>query len=237
MANVAALKNKAYRLTNTNATTFLTGVAADSLAELNIQYGHRILDILKARVDVNASVTQAKTNLVSVTGLSEGDVGYEGEYPFPTDLLKPVRMEIQYDGTNWKRCNIYDLNDNSNSEIKQTDVNSSFSTSDPYVRFERDSYFIRPLPTSSVTSGIRVWYEQRQTDLTTDSPTFEANLHDVLAYDIAEQEALMHPEKYTPLWFAKFEQKKADVEKRFLDFYKNRFKRTKTLKPNWNNYK
>ena len=235
--NVESIQNKAYRLTNTNSSTFLDGNSTNILEELNIQYGHRILDILRTRVDINASITQAKTDLISVTGLSEGDIGYEGEYPFPNDLLRPTRLEIKFDGTNWKKADIYDLNDNTKSEIQQSVVNGNFSTSNPFVRFERDSYFIRPMPTTSVTNGIRVWYEQRQTDLTTDSPTFEQNLHDILAYDLAEQEMIMHAEKYPSNVVAMFYRKKQEVEDRFFAFYKDRFKRNKTIKPKFENYK
>lgn len=233
--NVASIQNKAYRLTNTNSTTFLDGNATNVLEELNIQYGHRILDILHARVDINASITEAYGDLVAYAGLSAGEIGYEGEYPFPADLLRPTRVEVKY-GTDWVRCAIYDLNDNDNSEVQADIVNGNFSESSPYVRFERDSYFLRPMPKTSVSKGIRIWYEKRQTDLTTGSPTFEQNLHDILAYDLAEQEYFMHSENYTPQWKNAFDRKKAQVETKFNDFYKNRFKRTNVMRPQYLSY-
>lgn len=236
--NVASILSKAYRLTNTNATTFLDGNSTNVLAELNTVYGHRTLDLLRVRQDINSQIKEVYTDLLSTSGLSAGDLGYNGEYPFDTGTMRPVRIEVSYDGTKWRPCDIYDINDNRTSEFKEGDINNAFSTSRPYVRFERDSYFIRPLKTTTgdVTGGIHAWYEKRQTDLTTDSPDFEQNLHDLLAYDLAELERLMHPDKYSMEWRTDFDTTKAKLESRFNDFYKNRFKRTKALTSKPENY-
>lgn len=227
----ATLYTLARDILNTNST-----VLPDSklLEWLNIAYGHRILDVLRYQVDRNASIEMAKTNLVSTTGLTEGQNGYDGEYAFPTDLLRPTRMEVSFDGTNWENCTIYDLNENEASEVSPTD----FTTASPFVRFERDSYFIRPLHTgSTVTNGIRVWYEKRQVALTAgDSPVFESNLHDLLAFDLAEMELMRHAEKYTDVVAARIRKGKDAVENRFKDFYNNRMKRNMRLRPKYENF-
>lgn len=178
-------------LTNTNSTTLSD---ADILTILNIKYGHRILDILKIQTDKNANLTESYTNLVSLTGLVAGDIGYNGEYPFPTGLLRPVRVEIRYTATGTPvKCEIYDIADSEDSE-QPGEVNNTFSQANPYIRFERDSYFVRPIPETSITGGLHIWYEARQTALTalSETPEFESNLHDVLSVDIAEVEALRH---------------------------------------------
>jgi hypothetical protein len=230
--NVASIKSKAYRLTNRNSTTFLNGVAADILSEINTQYGLRILDILKVQVDRNSSQNEATTDLLSTSGLTAGQLGFNGEYPFPTDLLKPIRVEVSYDGTTWYPTSYYDVYENTGSEHSEDSINSTFSQSNPFVRFDRNSYFVRPLKTTAddVTDGIHIWYEQRQTDLTTDSPVFESNLHDILAYDLALQEYLMHPALYTNNWKLAFDIERNRVENKFLEFYKNRFKKSMQLR-------
>lgn len=230
--NVASLLSKVYRLTNTNSTTFLDGNPTNVLAELNIQYGHRILDILKVQVDRNANQEESTTDFIDTTGLVVGDLGYNGEYPFPTDLLKPIRVEVSYDGTTWKPCSFYDVYENDSSEHTESDLNSIFIQSAPYVRFDRDSFFMRPTNDtgSNITDGIHIWYEQRQTDLVADSPSFEANLHDILAYDLANQEYLMHTSKYTSDWRVGFSTERSKIEERFKEFYKNRFKRDMLIK-------
>ena len=234
--NVASILSKAYRLTNKSASTFLDGNSTNILEALNTRYGHRILDILRVRVDKNASIEMAKTDLISTVWLSEGDNGYNGEYAFPTDLLKPVRMEISYDGETFVPCEIYDINENYLSET--ADINNGFSKSRPFVRFERDSYFIRPVKetTGNITGGIRIWYEKRQTALTTDSPIFEPNLHDILAYDLAEEEMIMHADKYTDTQYVRFQRDKQAVEDKFNNFFKNRFKRRLRMSSKPENY-
>lgn len=211
-------------LTNTNSTTLSD---ADILIILNIKYGHRILDILKIQTDKNANLTESYTNLVSLTGLVAGDIGYNGEYPFPTGLLRPVRAEIRYTATGTPvECEIYDIADSANSE-QPGEVNNTFSQANPYVRFERDSYFVRPIPETSITGGLHIWYEARQKALTalSETPEFEPNLHDVLSVDIAEVEALRHPENFTTEWRTAFKEIKTETVDRFKEHYKNRMKR------------
>lgn len=218
---------------NTNST-----VLPDSklLEWLNIAYGHRILDILRFQVDRNASMEFSKTDFVSTTGLSEGDNGYDGEYAFPSDLLRPIRAEVSFDGTTFVKCKIYDIGEFEGSEVSDID---NFSETEPYVRFERNSFFVRPLNTGSTVSyGIRIWYEKRQTALTAgDTPDFEANLHDILAFDLAEMELIRHNEKYTDVVAARIRKEKANREERFIEFYNNRMKRNFQLRPKYENFK
>lgn len=222
-------------LTNTNSDTLTD---ADILTILNVKYGHRILDILKVSVDKNSTINEAYTNLVATTALTVGQNGYNGEYAFPSDLLRPIRVEIKYSDI-FIKAEIYDITDNGNSEWDTNSIGSTFSSSQPYVRFERDSYIVRPLPATSVTAGIHIWYEQRQTALASlsDTPSFEQNLHDLLALDIAEVEALRHPENFTTEWRNAFYSMKREAENRFFDFYKSRFKRNFQMRVKGISYK
>lgn len=222
-------------LTNTNSVTLED---ADILTILNIKYGHRILDILRVQVDKNANISESYTNLVSLTGLVAGDNGYNGEYAFPTNLLKPLRAEVRYTTTGTPvKCEVYDITDSHDSE-QPGEVNNTFSQANPYVRFERDSYFVRPIPTTSVTAGLHIWFEKRQTALSalSETPDFESNLHDILAVDIAEVEALRHPENFTTEWRTAFKIIKEETEARFKEFYKNRMKRNKQMRSKGESY-
>ena len=237
--NVSAILSKAYRLTNKNSNTFMDGNTANVLAELNICYGQRVLDILRVRQDLNQFITEQKTDLISTAGLLEGNIGFNGEYPFSTNILRPLRIEISYDGLTWNKAKIYDLNDSGQSEHDEDDINSAFSESEPYVRFERNSYFIRPLKTSvaDVSNGIHVWWEERQSSLTNLSPDFEANLHDILSYDMANLERIMHPDKYAITWRNDFDMTYARVEARFDEFYKNQMKKNFVMRAKLESYK
>lgn len=220
---------------NTNSS-----VLPDSklLEWLNIALGHRTLDVLRFQVDRNASMQASKTDFVSTVGLVEGDNGYNGEFSFPSTLLRPIRAEVTFDGVNWKRCKIYDLNENEASEASETEINATFSESEPHVNFERNSFSIRPLNTgATVTNGIRIWHEKRQAALTAgDSPDFEENLHDVLAFDLAEMELLRHAEKYSAEVQGRIRREKAAREDRFKWFYNDRMKRNFQIKPKYENF-
>lgn len=223
-----------YTLTRDILNTDSTVLPDSKLLEwINIAYGHRILDILRFQVDRNASLQSSKTDFVSTTGLIEGNNGYNGEYSFPSELLRPIRVEVTYDGTNWVKCSIYDLNENEDSEADETALNNTFSESEPYVNFERNSFFIRPLNAgATVTNGIRFWYEKRQAALTAgDSPDFEENLHDVLAFDLAEMELIRHAEKYPSEIASRIRKEKLAREDRFKWFYNDRMKRNFQAKP------
>lgn len=215
--------NLSYTLTNSDSASFLDANSTNIYEHLNTLYGHRVLQILRARVDRNATMNIATRDLLSTSGLSAGAVGYNGEYPFPTDLVRPVRMEVSYDGITWKKCKIYDNYANDNSEYNDEQLAADFSETYPMVDYVRGSFKIRPPKTSAgnITNGIYIEYEKRQSDFTssTEPSEIEPNLQDILAYDLAELEMIMHPDRYTPQKIALFQNKKQQVERLFFDHY------------------
>lgn len=239
---ISQILSKAYRLTNTDEITFLDGDTANILEELNVAYGNRTLDILRVRQDINQFIIEEKTDFFSSTGLPEGQIGYNGEYPFETTTMRPIRIEVSYDGITYRPCKVYDINENNGTEVGAADFNAGFSQTEPHVRFERNSYFIRPANESgeTITDGIHIWIENRQSNLATESnetPDFENNLHNILAFDLADMERMMHPERYSDAWRNDFANSYARIEGRFNDFYKNRLKRNFVMKPTRESYK
>lgn len=214
-----------YLLVNKVQATFLDGTTATSYKLLNTAYGHRVLDILRARVDRNATVKEVTTDLISTVGLVEGDNGFNGEYAFPANLLKPIRFEISYDGVQWKKADIYDNGLNLGSEYNATQLETDFSQLQPKVDFARNSYKIRPPKNTAgdITKGIYIEYEARQVDFDwgTTPIEIEQSLQDLLAYDLAEMEILMHSAKYTAQEVQMFRLKKSEAETRFFEFYKS----------------
>lgn len=174
-----------YTEIRTEANTNSTKVSdATLLVGMNLDYGELVMIALRSRGDFNFQINEATSDLISTSGLSAGSNGYNGEYAWPSDLVKPTRMEVSFDGTNFNKARIYDLTDElSRSEFTQADINNAFSQTEPYVRFERNSFFIRPLKATAgnITGGIHIWYEQRQTALTaSDTPVIEPNYHRLL---------------------------------------------------------
>ena len=231
--NVSSLQALTRRLTKTDTTTYSD---ANLLIDININYGKRMLDVMDLRTDKNTGVQDSYTDLISITGLVDGQNGYRGEYAFPSGLVKPFACLVSFDGTTYNFCTPYELSDRLCDELTEDSINGVFSENNPYVRFDRDSYFIRPLPDTTVSQGIHVWYEKRQSDLTTGSPDFETNLHDLIAYDCAEGYAIMNPDNYSNTWLTRLQSARRDEENRFAKFYKNRFKRNIKLSPIYNNY-
>ena len=233
--------SNAYTLVNKVESTFLDGSTATFYKRLNTLYGHRILDILRVRVDKNATIEEATTDLISTVGLVAGDNGYNGEYAFPADLLKPTRFEVSYDGVTWIKAQIYDNALNQGSEYNDTQLESNFSQSEPRVDFSRNSFKLRPPKTTAgnITKGIYIEYEKRQADFTSSTAPseIEANLQDILAYDLAELEIIMHADKYTASFINVFRAKKAEVEQRFLEFYMNNLGSQKKMSFKYRSYK
>lgn len=222
---------KARRITNTDTTTYPD---ADALLDLGFTYAEVWLNILRVRGDYNFAIEVARGSLIAYASLAEGDNGYNGEYAWPTDCLKPRRVELKFSSAGQLTAvKFYDLGEYEGSEHDPSQLNSDFTTSEPYVRFERESFFVRPLPTETVINGFYIEYEKRQTSLgLTDTPAFEENLHHILAYGMA----LQYYEKYPDLYNPKIEQRYLQLLGLLEEFYKNREKRTLQARPKFISY-
>lgn len=218
-------------------TTTATLADADIIKGLQNHYGQIIMEILKVRTDYNFSVDEATTDFNSIIGLAEGDDGYNGEYSFPSLLVRPLRAEISYDGDVYVPCKVYDLNDNISSEYQEEALKAEFSKQQPYIRFEGDVFTIRPLKedAGNITKGIRVWYESRKAELTevTDVPKFEEYFHEILSYMGALRYAERYPKKHNEKW----ETKRQELLAALRESYKNQFKRNFKIKAKKENYK
>jgi len=231
----------AYILSNTNSGNFLDANATKILERLNTLYGLRVLDIIKLAVDKNATMQKATTDLISTVGLSSGNNGYNGEYAFPSNLLRPVRLEVSFDGITWKKARVYDQAENVLTEYKDEDIDDIFSTENPRVDFFRNSFRIRPVKNTSgnITNGIYIEYEKRQADFTADTAPseIEENLQGILAYDLAELEYIMHADKHQKVQYERFLVGKGGMQNKFDDFYKNQFKGNKRVTVSYPSYK
>ena len=212
--------------TRTDADTFKD---EDILTGLNIAYGQVISKILQTTGQWEVNGKESYTNLISVTGLLDGQVGYNGEYKFPSYLIRPIRMEISYDGKEYYPANLYDLELNSSSEISEL---NKFSPTSPYCRFYNNKFVIRPLPTETVVSGLHIWYEKRQEPLSlgTDSPNFEANYHQILALMVAMRYARKFPTRMAN-HISEIQRDKYGVEQDMLRDYSNRFQMRRKINP------
>jgi len=204
---------------------------SDILRESNIAIKKIILEILKVEGYKNIAGKHVSTTLLSTDGLVAGDLGFDGEYPFPTDMLRPTRFELLYDTDERpKKAYIYDQIENPLSETDDDDLVAIASESNPVIKLFHDSYLIRPPKTTTgdITGGINIWYEARQADLSADAdePGFEESLHDLVPLMIAERFFLRHPSKRNVAVL----KEKEDIMKQLRSFYKRRVPKVKQIR-------
>jgi len=190
---------------------------------LNAIRGKIVLDTLQVTGDHNFQEKFIKVDLVNADNLTIGGdgqapLGYNGEYPFESDLIRPVRVEITTDGTNYTPAKFYDMNQNPGSEVVP-------NITTPHVMFERDSFFVRPVPKADITGGMCIWYEYRQADFAatdlTKSPETEPNTHLEYAYELAIRWGMKPNNKVERDWRAELK----ELRKTRRKFYLNRFKK------------
>lgn len=103
-------------------------------------------------------------------------VGNQQEYQLPDDCMRLKKVEVLYDGTNWKPAKFFDINERPRygmngtfgAEVLPTDsttISSNFSTDWPFVDVLENSLFLYPIPTSNVTNGLKLYYFKRPQDM------------------------------------------------------------------------
>lgn len=226
--NLTELRAKTRWITRSDSNSFDD---PDLDRELNSAYRQTAILILQAQGYRNQFGKHSYTDLIDNTGLSIGDVGYQGQYPFPSNLLKPNRVEVKFTATGTpKLATVYDLSENNLwSESTDDDLNAMANGDNPIVRFSDDSYFIRPLNETGadITGGIHIWYEYRQADLSTgtDIPNFEESFHEILCYMAAMEFYVRFPDKYN----RKAEQRLSEIKRLMAKHYQARMSYKKTI--------
>lgn len=221
--NVTAITAKTHRLTKADTTTYPD---ANILIDLNMIVHETNLKVLRWQGYKDFAGNTAKLDLADWTAVAEGALGYNGEVPFPDDLLDLVKLEIKYD-EEMLPVTVYSRYETSYSE--NDNINDNFSTSNPLVRFERGSMFLRPIPSEAVTGGLIIEYKQRQEALTTgtDVPLLEESFHRYFPLKLALEYASENPEKYNALWSADIEK----IERDMKNYYTNRLHFQQRIKP------
>ncbi|MFA6295532.1 MAG: hypothetical protein WC666_03900 [Candidatus Paceibacterota bacterium] len=193
--NVLDIITETRFLTKTSTSTYSD---ADILREANVAYRKAMMEILKVQGYRNILETHAYTDLISTSGLTEGNNGYGGEYAFPSDLIMPKRIEVSYDGTTYRPAEIITVNSIETSATDEDDL-ELFNKQSPSVKIGHNSYFLYPPKTTAgdISDGIHIWYDMRQADLVddTDTPQFETNLHDVIPLMVAKRFFMRNPDK------------------------------------------
>jgi hypothetical protein len=115
-------------------------------------------------------------------------VANQQEYVFPTDILKIKRIEITYDGSTWVEARPEDINEREYDSGSVARINDNYDQGEPKYDLMDNSLFIKPVPTTAVTSGLKIWYEKLVTQLSadTDEPVIPRPFHKGLTYGAAK---------------------------------------------------
>lgn len=208
--DVTNIKSTVRRLTRTSEASYAD---ADFYVDLNDAYQKTITRIIEKTTSFDFVGRTATTNLVNADEATPTTSGYKGQYRFPDDILKIVRVEVQF--TTGGIFTRIDSRDEQQIEIALEDTTSRF-----YSVFN-NTITISPQPTENVAGGLRIWYEQRQQTLTsnTDIPIIEQSFHRVLALETARSFYVNDPTEANAYRKQQVEQELAEYLQRMDTFY------------------
>ena len=125
-----------------------------------------------------------------ITSASQNTVEDQELYDLPQDsnsrpeVKRITRVEISYDGTNWNRAKYTNRND-----ISRTEDNTGVSHTQgyPYYFLEGNTLGFDPIPDADGTNKIKIWYIERQADLSaaSDKPNIPDDYHRLIVYGAA----------------------------------------------------
>jgi hypothetical protein len=214
--DLTTLRSRSRKYTKTNATNYAN---TDLDEDINIANGEIHMMILEAEGFKNTGGDFKVIDHEDTTSLTAQELGYNGEYPFPAIALKLEEVYVKYtSAADYVRAEIVDKSELSSEMFEDTAI---YDETNPKVFIYRDSFFIRPLLTSTtVTDGIKLLVLARQDTLTnaSDTPTFESNFHNLIPLKVAQDYYLVYPEKYNP----RIDKKVQELEQQLISFYMDR---------------
>ncbi len=104
-------------------------------------------------------------------------IGSQQEYQLPDDCMRLKKLECTYDGTNWRAIKFFDINQRptfgisgtSGNEVLPTDsttISNNFSVDFPFADVLENSLFLYPIPDTTQTGGLKLYYFKRPQDMT-----------------------------------------------------------------------
>lgn len=113
-------------------------------------------------------------------------VANQQDYGIPVSLsaLKIQRIDITFDGVTWKRCNPMDIQ-SKRMAADAVSISGNFSTDNPYYDIKANALFLYPLPPTSVSGGLKVWFSRGPLEFisadTTKQPGIDAAFHNLIS--------------------------------------------------------
>lgn len=210
---------------HSNATKFTDQYLLDGI---NLHHQEVVMEILRVLPDFSFMDNEVVRDIKKADGLLEGQIGWNGTYPLPCNLIKLTRADVKQ-GSLWQTCKLYDVADGDGELGDEVPTDC-----EPRVRVEKNCITIRPLPTEDVTEGLHIWFVTRPAPLLlTERPLFEGTFHELLVM----MGALRGMEK----WFAEYTETQRDslraqIAKKKMDisaYYKSLHKRVMVMTPRY----
>lgn len=81
------------------------------------------------------------------------------EYRWPSDIIKPKRVEVDYDGDGeYVVAKPLDISTIEASVATSAEINDMYDEDAPFYALFDDSLFLLPVPDTDRTSGLKIWY-------------------------------------------------------------------------------
>ena len=156
---------------------FINNVNDTTLSDANFlrlsSERHKQMTLELANINEGYAEETSLSNLVASTE----------SYALPTNMMKLKRVEAQYDGVNWYPVTIYDINESDTIANDTTTIGNLFTASNPFGDILGNSIYLRPIPSTNRTNGLKFWYVDNPADFaaTTETPAIPAEYHRLMA--------------------------------------------------------
>lgn len=173
-------------------TRFITRTTSSGFSDTNIDallnncYHEFVNEVKKHGGNIDFNMVTETINLANGTQT----------YSVTGKVLTIKRIEVTYDGTNWRFVRFFDLSQR-HLPTDTTSVGNDFSKDNPFA----DVYLatgevvkidLYPIPDAAVTNGLKVWKTLEITELSAagDEPTLPEAYQKYLAYGAAKEHAI-----------------------------------------------
>lgn len=118
------------------------------------------------------------------------------DYALPSDMWKLKRAEITWDGSKWYPITMVDDANFLDYALDETTINQRFTKNNPKATVYGNNLYLRPIPDTAVTAGLRIWYIRQPSDMSNLSGSIvtPSEYHGALVYGVAAEIALRQGE-------------------------------------------
>lgn len=200
------------------AVRYITKTTSTDNTGTEIALMRSLNDYYMRQVQIFVNTNEDKFGVRASTNINVGN--NQEAYALPSDCIRLKDLEVNYTGSpsEWYKARYQDVSQVESFAMSSTNINNYYSTSNPYYDVFGDSILLRPIPTTSVSGGLFLWYIQRPSLLSTLSSTITTPLdyHGYLVYGVAGEVATRQGnDALAAAMFQKWEDGRIKIETQF----------------------